>query len=179
MATPHAANITVPIMAFPSPHPEPTTPHYNESFENSLMERTLASIPQPPPTAEPVTTPFHIHPSVRPLPVDDVRRQHALASSTQVRLTEPAGSIYGGPGPSKETLRTEAQEMVEKHGFTSEKEFDEFISKQIEEHKAEAVARAARRLDAIKRNERVDEEIRMLEMEHQMEKRAMEKRTRG
>jgi hypothetical protein len=182
MAATHPANITVPIMAYSSPQPEPTTaqpPQYSESFETSLAERTLSTATHASSTGRPITSPHHSHPSTRPLPIDDARRQHALPSTTHLRLTEPGGSIYGGPGPSKEELRAEAQEMVEKHGFRSEKEFNAFIDKQVEENKAEAIARAARRLDAIKRNERVDEEIRMLEMEHQMEKRAMEKRARG
>jgi hypothetical protein len=172
MATTHPANITVPIMA-----PAPPTPPYDEEFENAAMKSAIStSSPQRPTNPSASTDP--VVPTERPISLSDSRRQHPLPS-TQILLTEPGGSIYGGPGPSQERLIAEGQELIEKHGFTSAKELEDFIARQIEEDKAEAVKRALKRLEAIERNALIDEEISELEMNHQMEKRAMEKRTKG
>jgi hypothetical protein len=175
MATTHPTNITVPIMAFPPP--EPSTPPYDESFENAIMERAISTA-APPHGQSQTPTAIPILPAERPLPLSDSRRQHPLPS-TSLLLTEQGGSIYGGAGSSKEKLRAEAQDLIDANDFTSKDELEELIGKKVEDTKQEARARAYRRLEALKKNARIDEEIRELEMNHQMEKRAMEKRTKG
>lgn len=170
MAAVHQPNITVPIMA--SQSPPSGAPKYTESFENEAM-RALLNLPTAPTQiTDPSASPAPVLPFERPLPLTDSRRTQPL-SHTNISVTEPGGSVYGGAGASKEELLSEAQKIVDENGIKSEFGIKTFLARKVEALEDDAAGIARKRLEALEANARVEKEIRVLEQQYEMEKRAM------
>ncbi|KAF2433234.1 hypothetical protein EJ08DRAFT_658485 [Tothia fuscella] len=192
----HPANITVPIMTLahgdaspqistltsdPPQQPPPQLPH-NPSFEDEISTSLLSAPIVPTSTSlsnnEETPTIPHIPPHQLPLPLSSPLRTYHLPQ-TNIHLTQKLGSIYGGPGLPHPAIIEAGQRLIEENGFTSQERLEDWVHRRIASLVREAERRAEGRVDARRGNERVREEIRVLEGDYEMERRAVERRLGG
>jgi hypothetical protein len=171
MAT-HLPNITVPIMA-----PQPailSPPPISHAFEDDIAQALLSPSAQPRPSNPTAPLELPVLASERPLPLTDARRQHPFPP-TAIQLTAPGGSVYGGPGPSRDMLVQQGQKLVDDYGFANKKQLLDYLAREIGGKVAGAEGRAQRRVEAKEGNARWAREVRNLEVSFETERRAMER----
>jgi len=73
----------------------------------------------------------------------------------------------------------EARRLVAEAGFTSKRQMSDVLNRQITELMKEVEDRARRREEAIRENARVEESVRVLREEYEMEREGMMKQIGG
>lgn len=164
---------------------EPHSP-YNEAFENDLTYTLLH--PNSPQQSRDQRTERE---GIDPLPLTSRERKFSVSIPTRshtvndsgtpiIQTTHPHGSIFGGANPhfplpknlTQEDLHQQVLEkantFVKDAGITSRKQLVEILDKQMEELMRQVEARSRARDGAVKHNERVEEEKRVLEEENEM-----------
>lgn len=164
-------------------HEEPQSP-YNEAFENDLTYTLLhpnsPRQPQDQRIKREEDEPLPLTSQERRFEVSIPPRPDSVIDPTPIKTTHPHGSIFGGENPhfaladnlSQDELREQVLErataFVRDAGITSRKQLVEILDKQMEELMRQVEARSRDREAAVKHNERVNEEKRVLEEENEM-----------
>ncbi|TID24553.1 hypothetical protein E2P81_ATG02857 [Venturia nashicola] len=165
-------------------HHEESQSPYNEAFENDLTH-TLLHLDSPRQRQDLRVMrdgegPLPLTSQERRFEVSIPARSISAIDSTPIKTTHPHGSIFGGENPhfplpdnlSQNELREQvldrATAFVKEAGITSRKQFVEILEKQMEELMKQVEARSRGREAAVKHNERVEDEKRVLEEENEM-----------
>lgn len=170
MATdkPQPSDNTIPDSNYP-----PRNLPYSESFENEFM-KTILYPPAPTTRLPPASPSLLVQPSALPLPLTSPLRTHP-SPFPGVHLTHPGGYHTGGPGPSASVVAAFAKRFIHEQGIRSEAELERRVQEAVQRRMGEVRERMGRREEAIKRNEGVRREIRLLEAQRRTEERVEER----
>jgi hypothetical protein len=106
----------------------------------------------------------------KPLPLTSALRAYPSSLDAPVRLTQPHGSIYGGPCPVSPTeLRAYAQDVAEVNGRESKRELEAWVRGELARRAEELEARMRERKRYVESNGRIRDKVHELEEEREME----------